>query len=254
MEIWKIGLLAMAGIIAIAIMSNQIAIAAFIFVAGLVGLAIYLYTKRDRSIDPLEEFKQQLLRESFNAGNQLRYLKLSGGKHDEISHQERILGKIIGYTEIINKPDKSAKAVKSEWNNFYIFVYNPTGDNAISKIKDFVFSLPLLGGFKQTILFAANPSQVRGNDITSGDIIINGTAVTSVGIFQALNAHDLDKEYIMNFLRREAGRITLTDNLRKLSRIVDRAIESDSSHLKIKELLGQEKEEKQDTLDMKQGT
>ena len=238
MEFWKVALLVIAGVIVIALLNNQVMFATVLLIGGFIGLVIYLYMMRNKSIDPLEEFKQNLIRESFNPNNQLRYLKLSGGYENDISHQERVRGKIKGYTIITVKPSSPNYDKKNAWNTFYVIVYNQQGTSFLARLKDIVFSLPMLDAFKTTNLFAINPSQIKGNDMTFGDIVVKGTAVTTVGVFEMLNARDLDREYVMNILGRECNRLVLTSQLRKTAVLVDNAIKSDASHQKILDVIG----------------
>lgn len=235
-----------AGVIAVSLMNNQATFAVFFVTVGFLATIIYLYMKREKHVDPVEELKTQLVKECFDPKNKLGYLYLSGGKQNGISHQERIRGKILGYTEITANPSKNEKTQRKPWDTLYVFLINPKGDTGLASLKDLLFSLPFLDRFKDRRFFAITPEQLGDNELTFGNIVVPGTATTTVGIFEMLNVRDLDKDYIMAFVSKEVARITLREHMRKLSYLVDKATYSDSEFVKTFKLIKGEEQQTPD--------
>lgn len=242
-SVWILAALILGGVIAVSLLNNQVMFAVFLVVVGFVGVVIYLYMKKEKHIDPLEEFKTQLTKECFSPDNKLNFLILSGGKQYGISHQQRVRGKILGYTSITLKSPKRPRGKvpkRKPWDTLYIFLINPRGDSGLARLKDFLFNLPILDMFKEKRFFAVTPEQLGDNDLTFGNVVLMGTATTTVGIFEMLNSLDLDKNYVLNYIGEEVHRITLREQLRKVSVLVDRASKSDADFIKTFKLVKDE--------------
>ena len=230
METLHLIALIIAGVLLISLVSNQVGFAVVFMGLVIVGLALYYWSQKHKHEQPYTKFKENLVKECFNPLNTLGYLILSGGKEDNIAHQERVRGKILGWTKLLSN-DKNLLKKNNAWRTLYIFLYEPKGKGF--SIKSFLKLLPLVGdSFKEYRFFAVNPSQLGQNSLTSGDIVINGTSVTTVGCVEMLNTKDLDKDVHLNTINKDVKRLVMEGYFNKQGQLMDRAILSDTNYLK----------------------
>lgn len=244
--------LATFGLIAVTVMNNQVMLALLMILAAFVVVVIYLWMmSREKTYPkPYEIWQKQIREECYSPANELGWLILRGDRKT----QERLWGKIKGWTRIRLREDADAKArlkqkqdkdpaykekVPDEWKILYVLEVDKRGTSFLAGIKNFILSLPFLSGFKKTELFAVTPKQLAGNHLTIGDIVLEGaTAVTSVGCFKMLEVSDLEKDYVESIIHSEVNRITLEVYYDRLPEVIDDGLRSlDANFTKSKELL-----------------
>ena len=220
----------LAGVMVLSLMSNQVGFAVLLLCVTIVGLALYFWSQKSKHDQPYTRFRQNLMKECFDPNNALGYLLLSGGDEDGISHQERVRGKILGWTKLSSSDPLLIKD-KSVWRTLYVFLYEPRGKSFT--VKNLLKQLPLIGdSFREYRFFAVNPSQLGQNSLTSGDIVINGTSVTTVACLEMINTKDLDKDIHLNTVNKDVKRLVIEGYFDKEGQIIDRAVLSDSDYLK----------------------
>jgi hypothetical protein len=241
MEWWIIVAILIAGIIGLAIMQNQMLLAVFIICCAVVGIAVFYWLNRPKDHpEAIEVLRRDLLRRAQLIDNRLGFLYLSGGKDKQRLYFKVILGQISGWTSLNLPPQKHEPP-----ETLYVFRYRPRGVGLVADIINFVVSLPIISMFlgPKDRLFAVTSEQLGENSLTQGDIILLGTAMDTVSIFDTLSTPDLDKRKIMGVITSECKNITLEDLLNELPEIVGTAISGDSAHSKIIEALhGQAKD------------
>lgn len=223
-------LLALIGFVVVtSLMTNQVAFAGVVIAVSFFAIVVWLVFQKANEFKPYAEFIKRLKQECFNPENRLGFLILSGDMHT----QERVRGKIEGFTTLVNHslPDDS------DWKRLYIFLYEPRA-RGLDFFTSFVRNLPILSDFlKKQSFFACTKGQLGSNNLVSGNLIIKGTSVTTVGCLEMLNTYDLDKDVHLSNIEKDVERITLESFFDDLSDIVGEATKSDSSHEKLKELL-----------------
>lgn len=269
MELLAIVAIVLGLIILVSVMQNQVMFAFALLLFTFVIVVVYLWNQKKPRIKPLDEFVRQLKSECFAPEIPFGNLILGG----DYRHQERIRGRIAGYTVVRLEPTEVKEITKEarpehfgenqaripkeakpkikldskleKYVTLYCIMYLPPAFGTIGKIVAWVASLPILSSFLLHYRFLfVTKEQLFGNDkehplnsLTGGDIKLGAMSVTSDGPFEFLNVQDLDKDVISGKVAREVDRITMYHFFNDQAEVIGRAIDSDSSHEKAKEII-----------------